>query len=122
MGKLAGGIPLHVIKRSLKRAKNAHIKLLDLMEAEIKEPRAQLKDSIPRCYTYEIDEFQLGILRRGTTIDQILEETGCEIMTRGTKVFFQAPTDKSLEQARGMVEGVISEWRINEDYDVVVTR
>ncbi len=75
------GLPLKVIKDTLKRARDARLKILKGMKETISEPRADVSDFAPKLISLKIDPEKIGkvIGPSGKTIRKIQEETGARI-------------------------------------------
>ncbi len=77
----AEGLAHKVMVEALERAKKARLKILDIMEQTIKEPRAELSKYAPKLISIEIDPELIGkvIGPGGKTIKALQDQTGTKI-------------------------------------------
>lgn len=70
------GINKKILKEALEQAKTARMKILDVMEAQIKEPRKEVSKYAPKTMTFDIDPNKIKdvIGRGGETITNIILE------------------------------------------------
>ncbi|MEI7966496.1 MAG: polyribonucleotide nucleotidyltransferase [Actinomycetota bacterium] len=75
------GIPSEVLAAALQQAKEARLKILDVMNAAIAAPRATVAESAPKIVTFTIPLDKVGevIGPKGKVINTIQQETGAEI-------------------------------------------
>ena len=75
------GIPSEVLASALQQAKEARLKILDVMTAALPAPRASVADSAPKIVTFHIPLDKVGevIGPKGKVINTIQQETGAEI-------------------------------------------
>jgi len=75
------GIPADVLSKALDQAKEARLKILDVMEEAIAAPRADVKATAPKIISFEIEGDQIGevIGPKGKNIQMVQAETGCDI-------------------------------------------
>lgn len=72
------GLPRDVVRETITRAKTARLKVLDIMQAAIPAPRAELAPSAPRILKLRInpDKIRDVIGSGGKTINDIIAKTG----------------------------------------------
>ena len=72
------GLPHNVIVETITRAKNARMRVLDVMKEAIAEPRAELSPNAPRILQLKIhpDKIREVIGSGGKTINEIIAKTG----------------------------------------------
>lgn len=77
----ASGLTLEIVKETLAKAKDARIKILDVMQEAIPEPRPELSEYAPRIITLHInpDKIKDVIGPGGKIIHEITGETGVEM-------------------------------------------
>lgn len=119
------GIPIAIFPEALEKAKLARIKILDVISAEIKEPRKEISAKAPKIVTVKIKVEQIGLVigPGGKTINSIKEKSGVEaidIEEDGT-VFITGKND-STERAREMVSALTHEYKVGDRFDGEVTR
>lgn len=77
----ASGLPHHIMEAALERARQARLKILDIMKKTIDKPRPTLSEYAPKIITIKIDPEFIGkvIGPSGKTIRAIQEQTGSQI-------------------------------------------
>ena len=75
------GLSADIMKEALEQARVARMAILDVMQAAIAQPRAELKDHAPRITTVKIPVDKIGALigPGGKNIRALQEETGTKI-------------------------------------------
>jgi polyribonucleotide nucleotidyltransferase len=75
------GIPADVLAAALHQAKEARLKILDVMKGAIAEPREEVRTSAPKIISFEIPVDKIGevIGPKGKVINTIQQETGADI-------------------------------------------
>ncbi len=75
------GIPSDVLAAALNQAKDARLKILDVMNAAIAAPRDEVRDGAPKIISFEIPIDKIGevIGPKGKVINAIQAETGADI-------------------------------------------
>ena len=75
------GLPAEVLAGALDQAKTARMEILDVMNAAIAEPRAEVGESAPKIRSFEIPIDKIGevIGPKGKVINAIQAETGADI-------------------------------------------
>jgi len=75
------GIPAGVLAAALHQAREARLDILDVMAAEIAEPRDEVRDTAPKIVSFEIPVDKIGevIGPKGKVINAIQAETGADI-------------------------------------------
>ncbi len=77
------GVPVPILAEALAAAKQARLQILDVIEATIAEPRAQISPRAPEIVVMQINPEQIGMVigSGGKTINALKEETGVEEIT-----------------------------------------
>jgi polyribonucleotide nucleotidyltransferase len=103
------GLPADVLAKALQQAKDARLKVLDVMEAAIARPRETVAASAPKIISFEIPLDKIGevIGPKGKVINTIQQETGADISvdddgTVGT-VTIGAKDGNAVEDARARI-------------------
>jgi polyribonucleotide nucleotidyltransferase len=75
------GIPADVLSAALQQAKDARLKILEVMTATIPEPRPEIAETAPKIISFEIPADKIGevIGPKGKVINSIQSETGADI-------------------------------------------
>ena len=117
------GLSHDVIRKALHRARDARMKILDVMEKTISEPRGEISPTAPRLLTVKINPEKIGKLigPGGKTIKRIQEDTGANIDVEddGT-VYISSVDGESAERCRQLVEAMMGEVTVGKIYDGTV--
>ncbi len=75
------GLPAEVLAEALRQARDARLKVLDVMEKAIAHPAATVKPHAPKIVTFEIPMDKIGevIGPKGKVINALQQETGADI-------------------------------------------
>jgi polyribonucleotide nucleotidyltransferase len=75
------GLPADVLGAALQQAKEARLKILEVMKGAIAEPRADVSDTAPKIVSFEIPMDKIGevIGPKGKVINLLQQETGATI-------------------------------------------
>jgi len=75
------GIPADVLAQALRQARDARLRILEVMREAIAEPRAEVRDTAPKIVSFEIPVDKIGevIGPKGKVINTIQQETGADI-------------------------------------------
>jgi polyribonucleotide nucleotidyltransferase len=75
------GIPADVLGAALQQAKEARLKILDVMNSAMPGPREEVRDTAPKIVSFEIPIDKIGevIGPKGKVINTIQQETGADI-------------------------------------------
>ena len=75
------GLPADVLKQALYQAKDARLKILDVMEGALAAPRDDVKGTAPKIVSFEIPMDKIGevIGPKGKVINTITAETGADV-------------------------------------------
>jgi polyribonucleotide nucleotidyltransferase len=120
------GITIEIMREAMQRARDARLKIIDILRDTIPEPRKELSQFAPRMIVVQIpvDKIKDVIGPGGKTINKIIEETGVEkidIEDDG-KVFITSLDGTSAEKARAIIESMTKEVIVGETYLGTVTR
>jgi polyribonucleotide nucleotidyltransferase len=120
--KLAG-IPLNLLEEAIYRARDARFKILEVMNATLAAPRAELSPYAPRIETIRIKPDKIGLLigPGGKTIKGIVAETGAEINIEDDgSVHIYSNSGESLRRAKEIIFGMTKEITVGELYQGTV--
>jgi polyribonucleotide nucleotidyltransferase len=103
------GLPGSVLAEALQQAKEARLKILDVMLATIPAPRSEVNPKAPRILTIQIPVDKIGevIGPKGKRINEIIALTGADIDIQddGT-VFIGSREGAGAEEAARMIEEI----------------
>jgi polyribonucleotide nucleotidyltransferase len=120
MDNKMGGIPENVLRQALDQARDARIKLLREMLRTLDRPRAEISPYAPRLLRVQINPSKIGMLigPGGKMIRSIEETSGArvEVNDDGSVIISSAQMEKA-EKAREMVQGLVAEAVVGQDYD-----
>ena len=113
------GISHQIMAEAIMRAKEARMKILDIMRGTIDKPRAELSQYAPRIETVKINPDKIGALigPGGKTIKGIVAETGAEINIEDDgSVHIYATSGESMARAKEIIGGMTKEIEIGATY------
>ena len=119
------GITPQILQEALAQAKKARFEILDLIEATIPEPRAQLAPTAPKIDTIKIDVDKIKVVigKGGETIDKIIEETGVKIdIDEDGNVSIFSSDQAAIDRAKEIIAGLVREAKVGEVYRGKVVR
>jgi polyribonucleotide nucleotidyltransferase len=121
------GISHNVMAEAIQRAKEARVKILEIMRGTMDQPRTELSKYAPRIETIKINPEKIGALigPGGKTIKGIVAETGAEINIEDDgSVHIYATTGESMARAKEIIGGMTREIEIGQTYQgrVVTTK
>jgi polyribonucleotide nucleotidyltransferase len=117
------GITPEVMKEALKRAHDARLRIIDIMEKAIPASRKELSPHAPRITTIVIDKDKIRevIGSGGKVVREIQEKTGTTISIEDDGTIQIAAVDKaSRDTAINIIKGIVAEPELNAVYDAVV--
>jgi polyribonucleotide nucleotidyltransferase len=113
------GISHQMMGEAIMRARDARMKILDIMRGAIDKPRAELSKYAPRIETIKINPEKIGALigPGGKTIKGIVAETGAEINIEDDgSVHIYATSGESMARAKEIIGGMTREIEIGATY------
>jgi len=119
------GLAFEVMAEALEKAKNARLKILDLMEQAIQRPRSDISQYAPRILTVAIPSDKVGMVigPGGKTIRRIIEETGVKIDIGDDGIAVIASSDvEAAEKAKKRVEALIEEPAVGKNYEALIKK
>lgn len=119
------GITPQILKEALAQAKKARFEILDLIEATIPAPRAQLAPTAPKNDTIKIDVDKIKVVigKGGETIDKIIEETGVKIdIDDEGNVSIYSSDQSAIDRTKEIIAGLVREAKVGEVYHAKVVR
>jgi polyribonucleotide nucleotidyltransferase len=113
------GISHAIMAEAIRQARDARMKVLEVMNEAIQIPRKELSQYAPRIETVKIHPDKIGLLigPGGKTIKGIVAETGAEINIDddGSVHIYSASRD-SLNRAKEIISGMTKEIEVGESY------
>ncbi len=113
------GISHKIIRETLTRARDARMKILDIMAETIAEPRPQISEWAPRLLTIKIDPEKIGKLigPGGKNIKALQADTGCNIDIEDDGTVYISSTDSvGAEKCRDIVEAMTASVQVGRIY------
>ncbi|MBI1956972.1 MAG: polyribonucleotide nucleotidyltransferase [Candidatus Niyogibacteria bacterium] len=119
------GITLDMLKDTLRDARAARMKIMDVMLEAIPRPRDAISIYAPRIISMQIhpDKIRDVIGPGGKTINKIIEDTGAEIDIEQTgDVFITARSKEAAEKAQEIIKSITREFKVGEEFTGKVSR
>ncbi len=119
------GIPLKILGEAFLQAREARIKILEVVTKELPKHREELSPYAPRILTMHInpDKIRDVIGPGGKMINTIIAETGAEIdIEQDGTIFITSPSQESLKAAENKIMSLTKEFEIGETFTGTVTR
>jgi polyribonucleotide nucleotidyltransferase len=119
------GLSKDILARALAQAREARLKILDVITSAIAEPHAELKPHAPRITTIHINPEKIGAIigPGGKMIRSIQEESGAQIdIEEDGTVYIAATTGTSADIARSKIEALTESVEIGRIYTGKVVR
>ena len=119
------GITPQILKEALAQAKKARFEILDVIEATIPVPRAQLAPTAPKIDTIKIDVDKIKVVigKGGETIDKIIEETGVKIdIDDEGNVSIYSSDQAAIDRTKEIIASLVREAKVGEVYHAKVVR
>jgi polyribonucleotide nucleotidyltransferase len=113
------GVSLKIMSEAIYLARDARMKILDMMAQAIAGPRKELSQYAPRIETVKIHPDKIGLLigPGGKTIKGIVAETGAEInIDDDGSVHIYSANRESLNRAKEIITGMTKEIEVGECY------
>jgi polyribonucleotide nucleotidyltransferase len=119
------GIPKNTLSDILERSKVARLYILEKMNEVLSKSRENLSDYAPKISVINVDPTKIGMVigPSGKNIKKIIEISGASIDIKDDgEIFIASPDEKSLNQAKKMIEDMVREAKVGETYEGKVTR
>ncbi|MCL6493228.1 MAG: polyribonucleotide nucleotidyltransferase [Ignavibacterium sp.] len=119
------GISFEIMEKALAQAKEGRMKILEIMNLAISEPRPHLSPYAPRLITMKIDTDQIGLVigPGGKTIQGMQRLFGVEIVIDedGT-VNIASPNRENAQKCKEYIKKLTATPEVGEIYEGVVTK
>jgi len=119
------GITKEIMRIALDKAHNARLKILNIMQECIAEPRKELAPTAPRIEAFQVPVEKIGeiIGPNGKMIKSIIEACQVEIDIEDDGwVHILSPNQESIQKAKEWIQSIIREPEIGEEFEGQVTR
>ena len=113
------GIDRQILTQALADAKEARMKILDVIKGAIAEPRKEVAPNAPRIYTINVkpEKVREVIGSGGKTINSIIDKTGVKIDIEDSgHITVSASNEESGKEAIKMIEYIVLEPEIGDVY------
>jgi polyribonucleotide nucleotidyltransferase len=113
------GLSHALTKQAFEQAREARLKILDVMAQTIASPRAELSKYAPRITTIKINPEKIGAVigPQGKVIKAIVEATGCQIDIDDDGTIHIFSTDgEGAERAIEQIKGITAEVEVGRIY------
>lgn len=110
------GVPVHILKEALIRAKTARLKILETINTELPSHRPAISPNAPMILTVKINKDQIGMIigPGGKNVNAIREETGTEITIEEDGTVFITGKNGGAEKARQIIESMTHEYKVGD--------
>jgi len=119
------GLSREVLRQALVQARDARLRILDVIQETIPAPRPALSPFAPRIFTIHINPEKIRevIGPGGKVINKITAETGVKIdIEQDGRVLIASVNEEAAGRARRMIEEIVKEAKPGEVYRGRVTR
>ncbi len=113
------GIPDEVLAQALHQALVARLQIIDVIEAEIAEPRETVADTAPQVTTLQINPEKIGALigPGGANIKKITGETGASVdIQQDGRVLVGGSNGEQVRDAIERIKGLTDEVGLGAEY------
>jgi len=120
------GIDSKIVEEALSRAKDARLKILDIIKKEIPESRKSLSPYAPKIATLTINPAKIGevVGPKGSMINKIIEECGgvsIDIEDSGF-VSVTGQSQENVDKAITWIKGIVREVQVGEVFQGKVVK
>lgn len=120
------GIDKKIMEETLAKAKDARLKILDIIKKEIPEPRKNLSPYAPKIISFTINPAKIGevVGPKGSMINKIIDECGgvaIDIEDSGL-VSVTGENLEDVEKAADWIKSMVKEVQVGEVYEGTVRK
>lgn len=110
------GIPVNILKDALVKARDARVKIIEVIEKEISTPRKDISPNAPKILVVQINPSQIGMVigPGGKNVNAIREETGAEITIEDDGSVYITGRDGGADRAKQIIEEMTHEYKVGE--------
>ena len=119
------GLTWDIVDQTVAQARDARLKILDVMAEKISAPRTELSPFAPRIVTVTINPERIRdvIGPGGKTINKIIDETGVQIdIEQDGRVMITSNDGEAMKKAIATIQQLTHEVAAGEEYEGKVTR
>ena len=118
------GVTLDILRETLKDAKEAREKIMNVMLTALPVPRKELSPYAPRILSIKIDPDKIRevIGPGGKMINAIIAETGAEISVEQDGTIFVTGPMEGVERAIEKIKEITREYQVGETFEGRVSR
>ncbi|MEK7664714.1 MAG: polyribonucleotide nucleotidyltransferase [Patescibacteria group bacterium] len=119
------GIDKKIIEEVLLKAKDARLKILDLIKKTLPEPRKSLSPFAPKIFSMQINPAKIGevVGPKGSIINKIIEECGVSIDIEDSGlVFITGQNEKGVDEAVKWIKNIVREVIVGETFEGTVRK
>ncbi len=119
------GVPLNILSEAFGQAREARLQILDVLEAAIDKPRAELPQNAPRIDVMKVNVDQIGLVigSGGKTITGIKEESGVDdISIEDDGTIYISGKGDTVAKAKKMIEELTHIFEVGEKLEGEVVR
>jgi polyribonucleotide nucleotidyltransferase len=119
------GISEEIMKEALVKAKDARLKILDIIKKEISQPRENLSPFAPKIISFAINPAKIGevVGPKGAVINKLIEEFGVTIDIEDSGLVFITGQDQVVVNAcADRIRGIVKEIEVGEVFEGIVRK
>ena len=119
------GIDEVIMQEALRRAKDARLKILDIIKEGISEPRKNLSPFAPKMLSMQINPAKIGevVGPKGSVINKIIEEFNVSIDIEDSgSVFITGDKQEDVDGAAGKIKNIVREVVAGETFQGTVRK
>lgn len=119
-----GGVPVKALKEAMVQAKEARAQILDVIEKEIAQPRADISPNAPKILVLKIAVEQIGLVigSGGKTIKAIRDKTGAEITIEDDGTVYVTGKNGAADAALAIIQEMTKEWKVGDITEATVVK
>lgn len=119
------GISCEIIEEALIRAKDARLKIIDIIKNVIDKPREQLSQHAPKIFSFMINPSKIGevVGPKGSVINKMIEKFNVEINIEDSGlVVVTGMSQKGVDDCVAEIKSIVREVAVGEKFDGVVRK
>ena len=119
------GIGFDIMKEALQKAKDARLKILDIITKEIAKPRENLSQYAPKIISFMINPSKIGevVGPKGAVINKLIEEFDVTIDIEDSGlVFITGQNQMLVDSCASRIKGMVKEVEVGEVFQGTVRK